>query len=259
MDFLKKAQKKMKEMMEEKDAAHGTTSTDPSHHGAVGDQSHHQQPPQGSYSAPPPQGQAGLPPLPPGWIAQWDQNSQRYFYVEQATGRTQWEAPVAAYGAPSGYAPPSGYGAPPSGYGAPPHGAYGSHDQHGHDTQGHSSSGKGTAIAAGVGGLAVGAIGGAIIAHELTEDDNHAAAAAPAAGYGAAPAAGYGAPPADPSYGAAPAADPYAATMPPEVPEETADGESISSSDQEELEERREELEEAQEEYNEAVEEAYDD
>ncbi|RMD41186.1 hypothetical protein DV735_g3965, partial [Chaetothyriales sp. CBS 134920] len=202
MDFLKKAQKKMKELMDEKDG-HGT-ATDPSHQSSVSDHAQHQQ---GSYSAPPPPqaGQASLPPLPPGWIAQWDQNSQRYFYVEQATGRTQWEAPVAAYGAHSGY------GAPPSGYGAPP------------------SGGMGTAVAAGAGGLAVGAIGGAILAHEL-----------------------------NPSYGA-PAADPYAASMPPPAPEETADGESVSSSDQEEIEERREELEEAQEEYNEAVEEAYDD
>lgn len=25
--------------------------------------------------------------LPQGWIQQWDQNSQRYYYVEQATGK----------------------------------------------------------------------------------------------------------------------------------------------------------------------------
>ncbi|CEG68007.1 hypothetical protein CU097_005574 [Rhizopus azygosporus] len=34
------------------------------------------------------------PQLPPGWIALWDEGSQRYYYLEQATGRTQWELPT---------------------------------------------------------------------------------------------------------------------------------------------------------------------
>ncbi|KAG1137534.1 hypothetical protein G6F37_011149 [Rhizopus arrhizus] len=38
-------------------------------------------------SQPPPQ-------LPAGWIALWDESSQRYYYLEQATGRTQWELPT---------------------------------------------------------------------------------------------------------------------------------------------------------------------
>ena len=45
----------------------------------------------------------------------------------------------------------------------------------------------------------------------------------------------------------------------PPAPTHDEDGEEISSSDQEEIEEQREELEEAQEDYNEAVEEGYDD
>ncbi|KAI9475846.1 MAG: hypothetical protein EXX96DRAFT_620324 [Benjaminiella poitrasii] len=36
------------------------------------------------------------PSLPPGWIALWDEASQRYYYVEQATGTTQWEIPTGA-------------------------------------------------------------------------------------------------------------------------------------------------------------------
>ena len=44
----------------------------------------------------------GGPHLPPGWIAQWDPASQRYYYLEQATGRTQWELPN-NQGAPAGY------------------------------------------------------------------------------------------------------------------------------------------------------------
>lgn len=40
---------------------------------------------------------------PPGWTAQYDQGSQRWYYVEHATGRTTWEAPneaaIGGYGA----------------------------------------------------------------------------------------------------------------------------------------------------------------
>ncbi|ODV76887.1 uncharacterized protein CANTADRAFT_8466 [Suhomyces tanzawaensis NRRL Y-17324] len=38
-------------------------------------------------SRPPP------PPLPPGWVAQWDDEYQRYFFVDTATGKSQWEPP----------------------------------------------------------------------------------------------------------------------------------------------------------------------
>jgi hypothetical protein len=128
------------------------------------------------------------------WIQQWDANSQRYFYVEQATGRTQWEPPAfspppggafspppAPYGAP-GYGPP-GHGAP--GYGAPGYGApgYGHEGDRGHgggygyDAHGSGDgykgdkekkkdkdkSNTGKLVAAG----AVGAIGGAVIASQL--------------------------------------------------------------------------------------------
>jgi WW domain len=59
------------------------------------------------------QPQYGSPPiLPPGWISQWDPTSQRPFYVEQATGRTQWEPPVVAL---SQFSPP-----PPGGYAPSP-------------------------------------------------------------------------------------------------------------------------------------------
>ena len=55
------------------------------------------------------------------------------------------------------------------------------------------------------------------------------------------------------------AAEPPAFQEPPPVPTHDADGDSISSSDRESLEERRQELIEAQEEYEEELEEAYDD
>lgn len=100
------------------------------------------------------------------------------------------------------------------------------------------------------GGLALGAVGGALIANELNDSDSDhehhaAAAAAPAA---AAPVEQqpqvinnyYGAPPED-SY-----ADPYAQDGPPGVlPTHDADGDSVSSSDREAVQEAREEYEEA--------------
>ncbi|TFK72080.1 CPII coat sec24 protein [Pluteus cervinus] len=39
--------------------------------------------------------------LPPGWAAQWDADSQRYFFIETASGHGQWEVP----GVPAGGQP----------------------------------------------------------------------------------------------------------------------------------------------------------
>ncbi|KAH7412232.1 hypothetical protein DE146DRAFT_732547 [Phaeosphaeria sp. MPI-PUGE-AT-0046c] len=36
---------------------------------------------------------ASLAPPPPGWVLQWEPNAQRIYYLEQATGRTQWVPP----------------------------------------------------------------------------------------------------------------------------------------------------------------------
>ena len=99
------------------------------------------------------------PPMPPGWLAQWDQNSQRWYYVDQSTGRTQWDPPAGAPPPQGPYAPPahdahgasSGYyqGAP-AGYGAHgvPQGGHGGHDERalfgntqGYD-QGHGAGGS---------------------------------------------------------------------------------------------------------------------
>ncbi|EMD35607.1 CPII coat sec24 protein [Gelatoporia subvermispora B] len=55
--------------------------------------------------------------LPPGWAAEWDQTHQRYLFIETATARTQWEAPV-ANGAPVPAQSPS-VSPPPT---APQHG-----------------------------------------------------------------------------------------------------------------------------------------
>jgi hypothetical protein len=52
-----------------------------------GQQQAHHQPPQHIYGQPPHS-------PPPGWSQQWDQDAHRYYYIEQSTGRSQWEPPV---------------------------------------------------------------------------------------------------------------------------------------------------------------------
>ncbi|CBX97672.1 hypothetical protein IAQ61_001117 [Plenodomus lingam] len=232
----------------------------------------------------PPAPYGAPPPMPPGWTQHWDQNSQRWYYTETATGRTQWDPPA--------HLPPGPYAPPPAGA---PYLAPAGHDERGlfgntHGHQGHDytqsgmatneaekkkeKSGHSTAMlaAAGVGGLAA----GAWIGHELTEEDDKSQsqsyAPPPTAAAAAAPAPNSAAP--DP-YAADPyAADPYAAdpygapaadhygdqafAPPPPVPTHDADGDSISSSDRESMEEKREELIEAQEAYQEELEENYD-
>ncbi|KAG0055986.1 hypothetical protein BGZ83_006753 [Gryganskiella cystojenkinii] len=46
-------------------------------------------------------------PLPAGWISQYDANHKRYFYVETASGKTQWEDPRATAAPPPYSAAPS--------------------------------------------------------------------------------------------------------------------------------------------------------
>lgn len=38
----------------------------------------------------------GPPNMPPGWIAQWDANSKKYYFVQLSTGVSQWETPTDA-------------------------------------------------------------------------------------------------------------------------------------------------------------------
>ncbi|KAH6621832.1 hypothetical protein C7974DRAFT_211730 [Boeremia exigua] len=49
-----------------------------------------------------PQQNYGQPPYSPpnGWSQHWDQGSQRYYYIEQATGRSQWEPPAHQFNQP---------------------------------------------------------------------------------------------------------------------------------------------------------------
>jgi hypothetical protein len=57
----------------------------------------------------------GPPPLPPGWIAQWDASSRKYYFVQLSTGASQWETPTEA--APVGGGTPAARNEHP--YGVP--------------------------------------------------------------------------------------------------------------------------------------------
>lgn len=157
------------------------------------------------YGSPPPPGPGPVyspppdkPRIPSGWVPQYDSHYQRWYYFEEATGRSQWEAP--------GYYPPGGD--EQRGYGShEQHGSYGAHDQYGYSSHGgggggygyggggydHGSGGGGGdpyghhdpyggdrgekekkkkssssgMLLGAAGGLAVGAVGGALIADAL--------------------------------------------------------------------------------------------
>lgn len=60
------------------------------------------------------EGPSSEPPnTPPGWIAQWDATTRRYYFVEIATGKSQWDVPTQPGGGMTPLASP-GIGAGPS-------------------------------------------------------------------------------------------------------------------------------------------------
>lgn len=120
------------------------------------------------------------PPIPQGWIPQFDQQYQRWYYVEEASGRSQWEAPgfnagggsdtrgdPSHGGAPS-YGGGPGYGGAP-GYGAPPpqqYGGYPGGSPYPQQQEKQKSGSSGMLLGA-AGGIAAGAVGGALLANAL--------------------------------------------------------------------------------------------
>lgn len=125
----------------------------PSQHYPPPGSDQYQPPPDGQYSpgpvySPPPD----KPPLPQGWVPQFDREYARWYYFDQATGRSQWEAP--------GYVPPR----PPL-PGADR--AYGSGYGGGQGGGVPQSSGRGKMMLAAAGGAVAGAAAGALLAHAL--------------------------------------------------------------------------------------------
>ena len=94
---------------------------------------------------------SGLPPLPSGWLPQFDQHHQRWYYVDRATSQSQWEAP-GQFRDLRGYRD-DGYGG-------------------GDAAQRRGGSSKRGLVMGAAGGLAVGAVGGALLEHALDSDDS---------------------------------------------------------------------------------------
>lgn len=123
---------------------------------------------QPSYGAPPPAaGPPGAPQCPPGWHTQFDPASQRWYFVEHATGRTTWDTPSQSQTTDYRAAPP-----PPgnAGLSYPP---YGGQMQHGMqeypDGEKEKKKKKDHSLLYGAGGLAAGALVGGVIAHEMSK------------------------------------------------------------------------------------------
>lgn len=121
------------------------------------------------------------PPLPYGWVQEWEPRERRAFFVETATGRSEWTLPAdAAYGeqsrgggepypppVPAAYPPHESGGYPPQ---YPPHEGYGGEYP---EEKKKEKSDTGKYLAAGAAGLAIGAVGGAILGHELSMFPSH--------------------------------------------------------------------------------------
>ncbi|KAK9467134.1 hypothetical protein V1512DRAFT_247392 [Lipomyces arxii] len=82
-------------------------------------------------SATPPVGPppSAAPPVPEGWLAKFDSNYKTYYYVNLATGKSQWEKPPNMPEAPPAYShsqnqSPASFsrGQPMPNYGQPPYG-----------------------------------------------------------------------------------------------------------------------------------------
>lgn len=73
----------------------GTDQSDDMAYGNSYPQHHNQAPIPSQHPPSPPQNYIQPPHSPPmGWSQCWDHGSQRHYYIEQATGRSQWEPPA---------------------------------------------------------------------------------------------------------------------------------------------------------------------
>ncbi|KAH6865719.1 hypothetical protein BKA58DRAFT_461684 [Alternaria rosae] len=109
-----------------------------------------QQQQQGYSQYPPPQHSQQPPPVSPPWYAEWDQRENRWIFVNQHNGERTYEYPGPGYAQQQG-----NYGAPPS------QGGYG-YGQDGYSNQEKSGGNGWKYAAAGVAGVA----GGALLMHE---------------------------------------------------------------------------------------------
>lgn len=96
------------------------------------------------------------PPLPPGWMARWDQYRNCYIYINQETGEETLERPYYRGGPPQ-----QGYGQ--GGYEREYGGGYG---QGGYEQEPRRQEGGHHGMAYGAAGAAAGLVGGAMLMHE---------------------------------------------------------------------------------------------
>lgn len=136
----------------------------------------------GGYSSGPPPPSGGDLPYP--WVSRWDDQSGRYYYVNEQTGERSWEHPSSRGGGGDGYGAPSG------GYGGGGYGGGGGYEQGGYGGGGYGGGGaygggygggygdggyppqeqekpkKDHSMLYGAGGAALGVAGGALAMHE---------------------------------------------------------------------------------------------
>ncbi|KAH8905721.1 hypothetical protein BR93DRAFT_959431 [Coniochaeta sp. PMI_546] len=128
------------------------------------------------YQSPPPKDRAtgsgpvysppsDKPPIPAGWVPQWDEHYQRWFYHDTATGHSQWEAP--------GYIPPRPPMPGAEGRSVDDGGAYHSYGGGGGGEYSEKKkSGHGGMLLGAAGGLAAGALIANAL-HDSADDDDY--------------------------------------------------------------------------------------
>lgn len=97
------------------------------------------------------------PPLPPPWVARWDEANQRWFYINERTGERTGQHPQPGYSPQPGHSPQPGYNSQP-----------GYNPQHGYAEQGRNEQPRSNNhnLLYGAAGAAAGLVGGALLMHE---------------------------------------------------------------------------------------------
>jgi hypothetical protein len=116
----------------------------------------------GGYQSGPPQ----PPQVPYPWVARWDDRDQRWFFLNEQTGQTSWEAPSSG-GYQGGYSGGYSGGAPQQAYyeggrGGASQGGYYEQSVQQEEKKDHTMLYAGAGVAAGV-------VGGALLMHEGEE------------------------------------------------------------------------------------------
>ncbi|KAK0735252.1 hypothetical protein B0T26DRAFT_691278 [Lasiosphaeria miniovina] len=215
------------------------------------------------------------PPIPTGWVPEWDERYQHWYYVDQATGNSQWEAPGYDHSRSigndvHGASQNPGYSSSGAAHPIPGAGYSSISGDHGKN----KTKGPGGFLKGAAGGLAIDAVGKAFKSHEQGGSGGSHGSRSHSSGSSDSDS--------DSDHGGHRRGAPVIAPVPAEYQTEYYQSppprdEDIDSSDRESLQEAREEyqealddaasssssdreeVEEAREEYEEEYEEAYDE